>query len=143
MGKLDVDYQVSCELPNERVGGLIGRKGDHVQHVEQATGTKITFHEEQAERKGEARTRNMTIVGPLISVYAAHMMMMKQYHEDAEREAEREHRQHDDAPRPEVENLKAQLEALQGQLQAIEGDKGGASRGGGKSRKGGGKSGRR
>lgn len=120
VGKLDMDYQMSCELPNERVGGLIGKKGDFINYVQQTTGTKIVFEKEG--KTSADSTRTMVLTGPLISVYSAHMMMMKRYHEDVERdEAARE-------PPSNVEDLKAQLAALQAQVHAIEG--GGRSKGG-------------
>jgi len=122
IGKLDMDYQVSCELPNERVGGLIGKKGDVINYVQHATGTKIIFDKE-LKTNGEHSSRTMVIIGPLISVYSAHMMMMKRYHEDVEREeAARE------PPQENVQDLKAQLAALQAQVHAMEG--GGRSKGG-------------
>merc|ERR1712187_83464 len=131
-GKLDLQYSVECQLPGDRVGGLIGKRGESIQEVEKATSARVNFEEAQP---GEPN-RPVTIVGPLISVYAAHMMLMKRYHEDLQREEEeRREQERKRAKEDEVARIEQQLEDLKRQLAAVEGGAGAT----GRSRKGGGK----
>lgn len=98
-GALEMPHQISCDLPNERVGGLIGRKGECINHVQKSTGAKIVFSE--APKNTDA-PRTMTITGDPLAVYAAHMMMMKKYHQDQyeeenkRRQEEEQQRRHED-----------------------------------------------
>eukprot|EP00928_Gymnodinium_smaydae_P002442 TRINITY_DN10867_c0_g1_i1.p1 TRINITY_DN10867_c0_g1~~TRINITY_DN10867_c0_g1_i1.p1 ORF type:complete len:453 (-),score=83.51 TRINITY_DN10867_c0_g1_i1:127-1485(-) len=79
-GTLDMDHAIRCELPNERVGALIGRGRGYAQHVEKSTGATVEFKEGHTQEDG-TRYRTILISGPLLSVYAAHMMLMKKYHD--------------------------------------------------------------
>lgn len=75
-----MDYAIRCDLPNSRVGALIGRKGEHVREVEKSTNTKIDFDEGGVD-DGHERYRTITITGPLMSIYNAHMRLMQKYHQ--------------------------------------------------------------
>jgi len=81
-GALGMAHAVTCDLPNYRVGGLIGRKGEYINYVQRETGAQVAFSE--APRSSEVSHRTMTITGPLLAVYAAHMLMMKRFHEEEE-----------------------------------------------------------
>merc|ERR1740121_2132930 len=150
-GALDCAHAVSCDLPSHRVGALIGRKGEFVHHVQKVTGTTANFSE--APKGGEVKHRNLTIQGPLMAVYAAHMMMMKKYHEDEERERlseerrerlDEERRERLDEQRRErpplreeedkIEMLQSQLKNLERQLQEAKGNGGAGGGGGGRPR---------
>jgi len=135
-GALDLPHAVSCDLPSNRVGALIGRKGEFVHRVQQVTGTEANFSE--APKGGEVIHRTLSITGPLISVYAAHMMMMKKYHEDELRERLSEARPPPREEEDKIEILQSQLKSPERQLQEARGERpdGGGGGGGGRPRKG-------
>jgi len=122
-GATEMDHAISCDLPNNRVGALIGRKGEHVMAVERQTGAKIAFEEGRREQDVEYRT--ITITGPLLSVYNAHMILMKTYHEKEIEELAKEERARapprDEQKSGDLDSLQAQIMALEGQLQAVRG----------------------
>ncbi|CAK9026081.1 unnamed protein product [Durusdinium trenchii] len=77
LGKaVDLEYEVTCELPPEKVSAMIGPGGQIVRNVRQSTSTSIHFSEVSG-----AREQTMHIKGPLLGVYRAHVMMMRRYHE--------------------------------------------------------------
>merc|ERR1719401_1906037 len=127
-------HAINCELPKHRIGSLIGKKGAYVDQVEKDTGARVVFTDPPPGEKQEHRT--MSITGPLISVYAAHMMMMREYHEaerkeqDRERE-ERERRNNGGLSDRKVDELQSQLAALQRQLEDARRGGGGGGGGGG------------
>merc|ERR1712060_839192 len=131
-GALDMAHAINCELPKRRIGTLIGTKGARVDQIEKDTGAHISVADPPPGKEQEHRTMNIT--GPLISVYAAHMMMMRQYHEaerkeqDRERE-ERERRNNGGLSDRKVDELQSQLAALQRQLEDAR--RGGGGGGGG------------
>jgi len=143
---LGMDHAVSCDLPNSRVGSLIGRHGQYINHVQQVTNTIIKFTD--MTKNNEDTHQTLTVQGPLINVYAAHMMMMKKYHDDEAQQREREKR--DRAPQEPkrdalIEDLQSQLANLQQRLQEAEKEseggvksgknKGGKSKGKGKGKR--------
>jgi len=123
-GALSMAHAVSCDLPNYRVGGLIGRRGDYINHVQRETGTQVVF----SDANSEVTHRTMTVTGPLVAVYAAHMMMMKRFHEDEARdeaEASRPPRGRGQAPPSEeahIGELQSQLADLERQLAEARGE---------------------
>jgi len=76
-GAVDYEYEVTCELPPQKVSAMIGPGGQIVRNVRQTTGTHIHFD----EVPHGAREQTMRIKGPLLGVYRAHVMMMQRYHE--------------------------------------------------------------
>merc|ERR1719401_1731165 len=115
-------HAINCELPKHRIGSLIGKKGAYVDQVEKETGARVVFTDPPPGEKQEHRT--MSITGPLVSVYAAHMMMMREYHE-----AER--RNNGGLSDRKVDELQSQLAALQRQLEDARRGGGGGGGGGG------------
>eukprot|EP00927_Polykrikos_kofoidii_P078499 TRINITY_DN75315_c0_g1_i1.p1 TRINITY_DN75315_c0_g1~~TRINITY_DN75315_c0_g1_i1.p1 ORF type:complete len:415 (-),score=82.61 TRINITY_DN75315_c0_g1_i1:189-1433(-) len=99
---LALDYSITCMMPNDRCGALLGRRGQNMAMVEQKTGTRISLAREDVDG-GRDGHRVLNIVGPLTAVYGAHMLLMKAYN-DANREAP-----------PEAAAL-SKIEALQRQL---------------------------
>jgi len=112
-GALNMAHAVSCDLPNYRIGGLIGRKGEYINNVQRETGAQVIFND--LPKGSEATHRTMTVTGPLMAVYAAHMMMMKRFHEEEAREEAEAN------PPPARSSREAsQVEALQSQLADLE-----------------------
>lgn len=100
---LELEYSITCDLPVEKVSGLIGKSGANISEVRRITGTKIHFE----EAEGEEPQQTLLIQGPLLNVYRAHALMMRRYHEM------------DLKGTGEVSDLKNQLEALQRQLESV------------------------
>jgi len=112
-GALHMAHAVSCDLPNYRIGGLIGRKGEYINRVQRETGAQVIFND--VPKGSEVTHRTMTVTGPLLAVYAAHMMMMKSFHEqEAREEAEA------NPPPSRSSRESSQVEALQSQLADLE-----------------------
>ncbi|CAJ1388563.1 unnamed protein product [Effrenium voratum] len=82
-GGLDIEYTITCELPSEKVGLLIGRKGEDVQRIRKSTGTYVHFDPVQDGAEGQT----LVIRGPLLQVYRAHALLMRRYHETQAEEA--------------------------------------------------------
>lgn len=76
-------YSIDCMLPSARCGALVGRKGSYISMVEQRTGAKV-----QLEKETIDDCLRLQIQGSLMSIYAAHLLMMKAYN-DAEQEERR------------------------------------------------------
>ncbi|CAE8712751.1 unnamed protein product, partial [Polarella glacialis] len=60
---------------------MIGPKGEYIKFVRRLTGTKIHFDDAPMKSSG-VREQTLHIRGPLLSVYRAHVVMMKRYHDD-------------------------------------------------------------
>lgn len=138
-GALQLAHAVSCDLPNHCVGALIGTKGKFINHVQRTTETTVTFSE--APKGSEVAHRTLMIQGPLISVYAAHMMMMRKYHEEELKNQEEASRESERISQSAVvDQLQTQLADLERQLHVLRSDgspAAGGCGGGGRPRKGG------
>ena len=73
-------FSTSCIVPERLVEILAGPDGSGTREVQTRTGTQITLQ----EIPGDPAHRSMTISGPLTSVSAAYILMMRRYL-DAER----------------------------------------------------------
>lgn len=113
-GVFNTEYTITCDMPSAKVSVLIGTKGDHIKGVRRSTGTRIHF--EEIPSNGE-RQQTMLIHGPLLSVYRAHTLMMRKYHDD---ELEFKHSRSGTG----VEGLQEQLAGIQKQLEQVQGGKG-------------------
>merc|ERR1712096_177851 len=127
-GTLDEECEVTCDLPRAKVSGLIGRNGNYIQEVRRSTGCRIHF--EDARNTHEAH-QTMLIIGPLLSVYNAHAMMMKRYHE-LEIEAQAQASAPDVDSKVQVRQLKDQLQGLTKQLEVLKGKPAGKGSGRGR-----------
>eukprot|EP00929_Paragymnodinium_shiwhaense_P010742 TRINITY_DN11568_c0_g1_i1.p1 TRINITY_DN11568_c0_g1~~TRINITY_DN11568_c0_g1_i1.p1 ORF type:complete len:476 (-),score=67.97 TRINITY_DN11568_c0_g1_i1:52-1479(-) len=130
-GGLDMPHAISCHLRAACAGHLIGRRGEYVNYVKRQTGAEVSFDE--VPKGEEVSHRKLTIQGPLLSCYAAHLMMMQRYHED-EREA---------AKNDKINDLQAELARLTAQLGDVQRCASVAPRGSGGPVVGGGKGGGR
>lgn len=68
-------FAVSCVVPNNLVGGLIGRGGTGTREITNLTGAKIKIR----EIADDPENRALHIFGPLPATCAAYMLMMKRY----------------------------------------------------------------
>lgn len=124
-GAPEMSHAITCDLDSRCVGALIGRKGEYVIHVERETGCEVTFNE--VPKGSDVEMRTLTIQGPLINVYAAHMMMMKRYHEG---QAQAREEPRTGTEKPHIEDLQYKLAELTRQLEEARRGGGGAGAGG-------------
>ncbi|CAJ1395975.1 unnamed protein product [Effrenium voratum] len=74
---LDLDYCITCSLPSAQCGALIGRRGENINEVERKTGAKVQL----SKKEQNTDHRTLSVTGPLIAVYAAHLLLMRDYNE--------------------------------------------------------------
>jgi len=127
---LGLNYCITCSLPSAKCGALIGRRGEHITEVQRTTGAEIAISKKDPHESADAH-RTVTITGPLLSVYGAHMLLMRHYNdEEAQFQA---HRAAD--PGMQVEDLQRQVAELTQELATVQrrggGPSGGGSRGDG------------
>lgn len=120
---LTFDYCITCSLPSAKCGALIGRGGQHVGEVQKETGAVIEISKKDPNEGPDAH-RTITITGPLLSVYGAHLLLMRHYNEE---EAHYQAAQQREPGR--IEEMKRQLAALQDELERVQG---GGGRAGGR-----------
>jgi len=106
--RLEPEYEMSCDLPKEKVTWLIGRSGERVKDVRRRTECKIHFDE--ATDNGQQR---MAVKGNMVDVYRCHAMMMLRYHQEPAQHGEPAAA----APDENVNALHAKIEELQRQLE--------------------------
>eukprot|EP00439_Symbiodinium_sp_Y106_P078212 s618_g17.t1 len=114
-GTLDMEYTITCELPSEKVGLLIGKRGEDVQRIRKTTGTYIHFDPAQDGSDGQT----LTIRGPLLKVYRAHALLMRRYHETQAEEAPHNGTSTNGDSDQKVQALEEQLQAMQRQLAEV------------------------
>jgi len=114
---LQMGYSIGCELPRSMVGAIVGRSGENIKQIEEASGTQIEIENEETP---DADTpRFMTIVGSLVSVYIAKSMIIKKQREmEAKEREEAEEKAIEQTEDPEV--LKAKIAQLQAALAAAQ-----------------------
>ncbi|CAE8588522.1 unnamed protein product, partial [Polarella glacialis] len=106
---LELDYCITCSLPSAQCGALIGRRGENINEVERKTGAKV-----QLSKKDQGSDhRSLSIVGPLLAVYAAHMLLMRDYN-DAAAEPEPPARSREEEKK--IEELQRQIDSLKQQM---------------------------
>lgn len=115
-GAAQLQYSISCEIPHYQVMVLTANDAEYVRYVEEATGTNASFDEGDGSG-GPEEGRPMTLVGPLLSVYTAHAMMMQKL-----RVTEAEEQKSAESEDPAV--LKTRILELQAQLARVTGQGG-------------------
>mmetsp|Transcript_57736 Transcript_57736/g.159663 ORF Transcript_57736/g.159663 Transcript_57736/m.159663 type:complete len:563 (+) Transcript_57736:48-1736(+) len=78
---LALDYCIACSLPSAKCGALIGRRGEHVAEVQRLTGATVSVGKKEPHEPADAH-RTVTITGQLLSVYAAHLLLMRHYNDE-------------------------------------------------------------
>jgi len=68
-------FAMTCTVPKNLTGGLIGRRGQNVQHVKERTNADISIR----PIPDDPDHNSLNIVGPLPNACAAYMLMMKLY----------------------------------------------------------------
>jgi len=125
---LDLNYCISCSLPSAKCGALIGRKGETVSEVQRLTGCEIVISKKDPHESADAH-RTVSITGPLVAVYAAHMILMRHYNdEEAQFQAGRVGESSGGAGSARIEDLERQLAELSQELHKVRGGGGGGAR---------------
>lgn len=114
---LNMQYCVSCSFPSAKCGALIGRRGDKITEVQRATGADVVISKKELNEAPDAH-RTVTITGPLMSIYGAHLMLMRFYHED---EAQHQRSMQDRGGDNHVQQLQSQLQQLTEELAVAQG----------------------
>mmetsp|Transcript_85333 Transcript_85333/g.241849 ORF Transcript_85333/g.241849 Transcript_85333/m.241849 type:complete len:516 (-) Transcript_85333:4-1551(-) len=120
---LGFDYCISCSLPSAQCGALIGRRGENIAEVERKTGAKIQL----SKKDPVSNHRELSIIGTIMSVYAAHMLLMRDFNEAMAPREEGPGPDEPPAPTRKIEDLQRQIDMLRSQV---------GSGGGGGSRRG-------
>eukprot|EP00928_Gymnodinium_smaydae_P059612 TRINITY_DN42_c1_g1_i1.p1 TRINITY_DN42_c1_g1~~TRINITY_DN42_c1_g1_i1.p1 ORF type:complete len:440 (+),score=142.14 TRINITY_DN42_c1_g1_i1:73-1392(+) len=76
---LDAEHTITCMMPKEKVSAMIGTSGSHVKMVRNTTGAKIKFEDPISQDEVQ---QTLVISGPMLSVYTAHALLMKRYHDE-------------------------------------------------------------
>lgn len=126
-----LEYCITCSLPSAKCGALIGRRGENITEVQRMTGARVEISKKDPHETADAH-RTVSITGPLLAVYGAHMLMMRNYNDE---EARFENGGGGGADAQRVEELQRKLAELSEELAAARGPAGG---GGGRPRHGGG-----
>lgn len=111
---LGLDYCITCSLPSAQCGPLIGRRGENIMEVERKTGAKV-----QLSKKDPASDhRQLSIIGSIMSVYAAHLLLMRDFNDaTAKREEPPPVDQFDgSAAVQKIEDLQRQIDMLKSQM---------------------------
>jgi hypothetical protein len=109
-GAVQYDHSINCELPE------CDFTEDLHRFIEEKTGAKLNVSTLNDPDSEDSPFVNIQFIGPLFSTYLAHAIVMQQVHS---RRAEQEAAANE-APAPDVADLKAQVEALQAQLKRVE-----------------------
>jgi len=108
------EYVITCTLPESTCGALIGRKAENIKEVERSSGAEVKAE----KRTQDSDYRQFTIQGPLLSVYAAHMLLMHNYNVAEEKHAARqEDRGREQGENSSIEELKRQVELLKAKVE--------------------------
>merc|ERR1719323_2204878 len=76
-GTPDMQYSITADLPVSLVEALV----KHAPVVERATGASIDFDPATDQSSASRYSGTMSLVGPLLRVYAAHVLMVKRLKE--------------------------------------------------------------
>jgi len=109
---------------------VLGHRGQHIREVEKKTGAKLDLQKKEDVSEQDLGRRQLSMEGPLLSVYAAHMLLMRTYNDeeakwqrkgeqrkgnrDGGNEDRRDNRRGDDL---DIVEMQKQIEKLQAQLQ--------------------------
>eukprot|EP00931_Biecheleriopsis_adriatica_P045067 TRINITY_DN25828_c0_g1_i1.p1 TRINITY_DN25828_c0_g1~~TRINITY_DN25828_c0_g1_i1.p1 ORF type:complete len:451 (-),score=95.51 TRINITY_DN25828_c0_g1_i1:69-1388(-) len=133
-GAMSFEYELTCELPPQKVAALIGPRGEHVKRTRRTTGADIHFD----EMLPGAREQTLRIRGPILSVYRAHVQLMKTYHDDEAKSAGKDSGKGSSKGKDKGGKGKESAKGKDGSSKGRDGGKGKDS--GGKSKESGGKS---
>lgn len=118
---LGLKYCITCSLPSVKCGAIIGRGGQTITDVQRSTGAEITVSKKDPHESDDAH-RTVTLTGPLLSVYGAHMLLMRHYNDD---EAQFQAHRHHDPGEQRAEDLQRQVEQLKSKLASARSHEGG------------------
>jgi len=127
---LGYEYSIQCCIPDQKCGAVLGHRGQHIREVEKKTGAKLDLQKKEDVSEQDLGRRQLSMEGPLLSVYAAHMLLMRTYNDeeakwqrkgeqrkgnrDGGNEDRRDNRRGDDL---DIVEMQKQIEKLQAQLQ--------------------------
>eukprot|EP00927_Polykrikos_kofoidii_P017765 TRINITY_DN18118_c0_g1_i1.p1 TRINITY_DN18118_c0_g1~~TRINITY_DN18118_c0_g1_i1.p1 ORF type:complete len:460 (-),score=70.29 TRINITY_DN18118_c0_g1_i1:318-1697(-) len=116
-GAAGVAYSMRFELPSCRIDGLA--QEEYVAHVQQTTSVHINVDDEAEDAEDPWSNRSVNLIGPLVSIYTAHLLLLKRVKEAEQQEVELEQQELADDPVEEDRNpaaLKAKIQELEAQL---------------------------
>eukprot|EP00929_Paragymnodinium_shiwhaense_P009060 TRINITY_DN113102_c0_g1_i1.p1 TRINITY_DN113102_c0_g1~~TRINITY_DN113102_c0_g1_i1.p1 ORF type:complete len:586 (-),score=134.34 TRINITY_DN113102_c0_g1_i1:185-1942(-) len=116
---MDLDYCITCQMPSQKIGALIGARGAIVTEVERVSGAQVSIEQKRKGDPGSDTHRTVTIVGKLIACYGAHMMLMKAYNDAEAERAKSEEAAADREARDKVEALQRQIAELSRQVEQV------------------------
>lgn len=111
-GAADLDYCITCMLPEAHAELVSGENAEYFAEVTQQTSANIEFGDEIHTDDPEWSTREVKISGPMMSIYAAHLKIMKKA-QDVERE------ENVRANAPLIQEIKSKIDELQAQLDQV------------------------
>jgi len=121
---LSLDYCITCSLPSAQCGALIGRRGENITDVERKTGARV-----QLSKKDQVSDhRQLSIIGNIMSVYAAHLLLMRNFNDaSAPRGNGGESTKDGGAASQKIEDLQRQIDMLKSQMSKRRGGSGGVT----------------
>ena len=100
---LNVDYNISFSLPDESWGNLVGLRGDVIKKIESTSKAVVELN-----KQAVVGHRQISIVGPMLAVYVAHMEIMRLYNDVIPSAITVDDPQHQtDAPQRQIQVLKS------------------------------------
>mmetsp|Transcript_125273 Transcript_125273/g.348560 ORF Transcript_125273/g.348560 Transcript_125273/m.348560 type:complete len:548 (-) Transcript_125273:348-1991(-) len=108
---LDLDYCITCSLPSAQCGALIGRKGENITEVERKTGARVQL----SKKDHVSDHRQLSIIGSIMSVYAAHLLLMRDFNDATAPRGDSEPMK-DAGASQKIEDLQRQIDMLKAQM---------------------------
>jgi len=138
---INQQYSFSCLMPNQKCGGLIGVGGCNIREVKRNSQADVNIAPKDPN-DGPDAYRSVEFSGNLFSLYGAHALLMKTYHEqEAKHQAEQLAQQQAASAREETKTLESLTKQVAELSKELEKHKaiaaGGGGGGGNRTRSGG------
>lgn len=119
----NISYAINCKIMDERLPYILGEGEEFLSELKQTTNVDITIDEHTVEIPDVGHVRNISFIGPLSNIYAAHLLLIKRDQSLDEQDPEQDEKQ------AKMEELQAQMAELQAKLNQISDTGGGKSKG--------------
>lgn len=73
---LDLYSEIYLQIPDDFVGSLVGRNGQHLGDIRSSSGARVSISQ-RGELVPGTRDRLVTVTGPIRSVHTAHILIMQ------------------------------------------------------------------